>query len=150
MLRRVNTVSTGGWLTVPRMSVSGEQVDMLVEPPVYGSVPLLAFSTDHRAAAAVSTVYDVRFYDAAARETVSIVRDEIGPRLTREERDEVGAILDSTRVHHGYPYTEIRERHRRLQSAVRNRPGRLGDVREARLTINPAWFVSGTGRRGVR
>lgn len=114
-----------GWLTVPRMSVSGEQVDMLVEPPVYGSIPLLAFSADRRAAAAVSTTYDVQFYDAAGRETVSIVRDEIGPRLTREEREEVSAILDSTRIHFGHPYTEIPERKPPLRAMWFDRDGRL-------------------------
>ena len=114
-----------GWLTVPGMTVSGEQVDFLVEPPVYGSIPLLAFSADRRAAAAISTVYDVQFYDAAGRETVSIVRDETGPRLTREERDEVRAILDSTRVHFGHPYTEIPERKPPLRAMWFDRDGRL-------------------------
>ena len=114
-----------GWLTVPRMSTSGEQIDVFVEPPVYGSIPLLAFSADHRAAAAVSTVYDVRLYDAAGRETVSVVREEIGPGLTREERDEVRAILDSTRVHFGHPYTEIPERKPPLRALWFDRDGRL-------------------------
>lgn len=114
-----------GWLTVPGMTVSGEQVDFLVEPPVYGSIPLVAFSADRRAAAAVSTMYDVQFYDAAGRETVSVVRDEIGPGLTREERDEVRAILDSTRVHFGHPYTEIPERKPPLRAMWFDRDGRL-------------------------
>lgn len=114
-----------GWLTVSRMSTSGEQFDMFVEPPVYGSVPLLAFSADRRAAAAVSTVYDVRLHDAAGRETVSIVRDEVGPPLTRGERDEAGAILDSTRVHFGHPYTETPERKPPLRALWFDRDGRL-------------------------
>ena len=114
-----------GWLTVERMSVSGQQFEMFVGPPPYGSEPLLAFSADRRAATAVSTTYDVQLYDAAGRETLSISKDETGPRLTREERDEVRAILDSTRVHFDHPYTEIPERKPPLRAMWFDRDGRL-------------------------